>query len=592
MDIRKGNDIKINFDLSKINILNVDSLKRIRCFFLRNDFCECECKQVPPFSNPTQYTIHDCGIPVYNVHALKHGYDPHHCDPHDRGFCVHDGWYAKDAYSTSVFELIEDENPKVSVTFKANAQKIGNYRVVLEVVNREDIGDFKKNHQYRFDFGYPFRITDDVEAYQGDVSIDMFTVEQSFEYATTDQVNKLINDLRLELYRLSDRVGTSILELDEKHDQDIKDLYSTIDSTTEHIYDLSEEHDDIDVTYVENSPYVDTIQFTLNHPAYIQVFVKEHIGSTIITISNPTASQGGSDVITENNKWYSLGLYPAGEYTIYGNRTIISKLSCSCIAESQYYYELKWNNAISQTRQDVINTDQRVNGIDSNITKLKRDIDTLEESLVEYVDDLEDRLSQAQVIPVATSESNGLMSAEDKSKLNDIFYTISEDLADTYATKTWIEDQNYLTQHQSFFDYAKLSDILNTSNFALKSDLPNMNNYATLSDIPDMSNYPNKSDLVTINGQSIIEGGNIEIHANSDVTSVNGQTGAVTLNIPTVPTKISAFANDLDYVSKSEVRDLLKQWYGTLEEYENLLNKDSDTIYNIYEDKYIQDYDD
>ena len=36
------------------------------------------------------------------------------------------------------------------------------------------------------------------------------------------------------------------------------------------------------------------------------------------------------------------------------------------------------------------------------------------------------------------------------------------------------------------------------------------------------------------------------------VTSVNGQTGAVTLSIPTVPTNVSAFTNDAGYLTQHQ----------------------------------------
>lgn len=37
------------------------------------------------------------------------------------------------------------------------------------------------------------------------------------------------------------------------------------------------------------------------------------------------------------------------------------------------------------------------------------------------------------------------------------------------------------------------------------------------------------------------------------VTSVNGKTGAVSLSIPTVPTKVSAFTNDAGYITQADV---------------------------------------
>ena len=44
----------------------------------------------------------------------------------------------------------------------------------------------------------------------------------------------------------------------------------------------------------------------------------------------------------------------------------------------------------------------------------------------------------------------------------------------------------------------------------------------------------------------------METRSTAPVTSVNGQTGAVTLSIPTVPTDVSAFNNDAGYLTEHQ----------------------------------------
>ena len=122
-------------------------------------------------------------------------------------------------------------------------------------------------------------------------------------------------------------------------------------------------------------------------------------------------------------------------------------------------------------------------------------------------------------------------------------------------------DAGYLTEHQDL------------SNYATKTEL---------------SEYNKTENFKTINSQSIIGTGNIDIHG--AVTSVNGQTGAVTIE---VPTNVSQLNNDAGYLT--EHQDLSNYattefvntatnngnivWTGTQAEYDALSDK---TVYLIY----------
>ena len=72
------------------------------------------------------------------------------------------------------------------------------------------------------------------------------------------------------------------------------------------------------------------------------------------------------------------------------------------------------------------------------------------------------------------------------------------------------------------------------------SDLTNDSGYITSADVPTkVSELTNDSGFVDASGASLA----------SPVQSVNGQTGAVSLTIPTVPTNVSAFTNDSGYLT-------------------------------------------
>lgn len=87
--------------------------------------------------------------------------------------------------------------------------------------------------------------------------------------------------------------------------------------------------------------------------------------------------------------------------------------------------------------------------------------------------------------------------------------------------------------------------------------------------------------LKTLNGQSLIGEGNVEIQA-GEVFSVNGHKGDVTIDLPTVPKKVSAFTNDANYMSSADASKIV---ILTESEYEALETKDEKTIYFTTEDK-------
>ena len=86
-------------------------------------------------------------------------------------------------------------------------------------------------------------------------------------------------------------------------------------------------------------------------------------------------------------------------------------------------------------------------------------------------------------------------------------------------------DAGYLTEHQDL------------SNYATKTEL---------------SEYNKTENFKTINSQSIIGTGNIDIQVGSAVTSVNGKTGDVVIDIPT---NVSQLNNDAGYITDSALAD-------------------------------------
>lgn len=159
-----------------------------------------------------------------------------------------------------------------------------------------------------------------------------------------------------------------------------------------------------------------------------------------------------------------------------------------------------------------------------------------------------------------------------------------------YATEQWVEDKNYLTEHQSLEDYAKKSDIPDVSKFI--TGVPSeyiteeeLNGKGYLTSIPDT--YVTDGELSTAISDKVsqtalneaIEG------VENKIPSLDGyateqwvedkkyltehqslEDYAKKSDIPTIPTSNTAFTNDAGYITLSEVPETDLTDYYTKEQ--------------------------
>lgn len=100
-------------------------------------------------------------------------------------------------------------------------------------------------------------------------------------------------------------------------------------------------------------------------------------------------------------------------------------------------------------------------------------------------------------------------------------------------------DAGYLTQHQSLAGYATEAWV-GQQGYLTSAPVSSVNGQTgavTISVPTKVSDLSNDSNFITAAG--------------APVQSVNGQTGTVTLTIPTVPTDVSSFNNDAGYLTLS-----------------------------------------
>ncbi len=130
-------------------------------------------------------------------------------------------------------------------------------------------------------------------------------------------------------------------------------------------------------------------------------------------------------------------------------------------------------------------------------------------------------------------------------------------------------DAGYLTEHQSLNDYYTKTEV-NTSleSKADKSEIPSLNGYATEQWVGEQGYLTEHQSLKTINGETIVGNGNIEISSGEETdpvwtaekvnyytkTEVNTslESKADKTEIPTVPTNVSAFTNDAGYLTEHQ----------------------------------------
>lgn len=169
---------------------------------------------------------------------------------------------------------------------------------------------------------------------------------------------------------------------------------------------------------------------------------------------------------------------------------------------------------------------------------------------------------------------------------------ISNDTADM-ATKTWVQNQGYLTQHQNLDNYytksetsgkTEIQNALNSK--ANKTEIPSLDGYATenwvqsqgyLTQHQDLSNYALKSEIPDISGKQDISG----MTAYTQTTAFTAHTGDT--NVHVTQTEKNTWNNKVSQTTLNNYLLKSKIWCGTQSQYDSITTKDSETIYLIHE---------
>ena len=109
-----------------------------------------------------------------------------------------------------------------------------------------------------------------------------------------------------------------------------------------------------------------------------------------------------------------------------------------------------------------------------------------------------------------------------------------------YATQTWVKNQGYLTEHQSLAEYALKTEIpiVPTKVSAFENDAGYLTSHQSLKD------YATKS--------WVQKQGYLTQHQDISGLATKLELQTVEDKIPTIPTKVSAFENDVGYLTKHQ----------------------------------------
>lgn len=113
-------------------------------------------------------------------------------------------------------------------------------------------------------------------------------------------------------------------------------------------------------------------------------------------------------------------------------------------------------------------------------------------------------------------------------------------------------DAGYLTQHQSLAGYATETWV-GQQGYLTSAPVSSVNGQtgAVTISVPTKTSQLNNDSGFLTSAVTSFNGSTGAVTYSAPVSSVNGQTGAVTLTIPTVPTNVSSFNNDAGYLTLS-----------------------------------------
>ena len=184
--IKIGNDIRVRASLNQLGVFDMNNIKQLRCYFVRQDDeddAEKWSKRERMYYDPTEYTIGMCGLPGYN--ALPYNQYCYTCgmfgsftDPHwfptYNGFGVNSLPFVHIPHEFLAPSKVLSEKNRIEAYFPADCQRmLGEYKFIA-VVQLYQVGWGTNNiRTYTIDYGTVFALVAGSDGSTGDTVIDL-----------------------------------------------------------------------------------------------------------------------------------------------------------------------------------------------------------------------------------------------------------------------------------------------------------------------------------------------------------------------------------------------------------------------------------
>ena len=266
-------------------------------------------------------------------------------------------------------------------------------------------------------------------------------------------------------------------------------------------------------------------------------YIDQNIVNTVngmtgnVTIDIPTVPTNVSEF--NNDAGYitdeALTDYPKKEETVNVD-TFNEHVNNQTVTNNDVKNKIKYlqDNKANKTETVDLNT---FNAHVTNQTSINNDFET------DITELQTTKANKTETVNVNTFNEHVNTQAVINNDVNDKITNLQNTKADITGTVS-ISAFNEHVDNQTIIDHDIKTQILDLQN-----------NKADKTELPDLSIYNPTNNFKTINGESIIGTGNIEIQSGGDVTSVNGQTGDVVIDIPT---NVSQLNNDAGYLTEHQ----------------------------------------
>ena len=170
MDIRIGNDVRIDVSLKNLGIQSTKDIVDVKCVLLKDRALQQSCTN-KPFCCHGKYTIGRCGTPVYNVYPHNTTAQYFHTAPYCYvASCQH--CYNK-CSEIQIETNISENDSTIHMCYPADQQVCGEHSLVLTVTINQQNWKSNNTHTCTFDYGKIFRIVEDAFGKCGTILINL-----------------------------------------------------------------------------------------------------------------------------------------------------------------------------------------------------------------------------------------------------------------------------------------------------------------------------------------------------------------------------------------------------------------------------------